>query len=181
MAIFHSNSYCANYEQMMLVSTIHFASTKVVINATVSFIQMLAPMLNMKNIRTLIIIITTLYLQSCGSLLDITGKGAKTKCLKLLTDNLTVDCNCLDKQIATMTIYSNRNSKENFGVKTIDTVFSPTTKLLRLPISKELADKSFLQIELHLTNTHHRESYFIKTKPGDFSKTQNIYSRYISH
>lgn len=123
----------------------------------------------------------TLFLQSCGSLLDITGKGAKTKCLKLSTDKLTIDCKCIDKQIVTMTIYNNKNSKEIFGTKTFDTIFKPTINSYILPISKDSADKCFLQIEIHLTNSHHRETYYIETKPGDFSKAQNIYSRYFSH
>jgi len=131
--------------------------------------------------KILLFSIITLFLQSCGSLLDVTGKGAKTNCLKLSTDDLTISCNCADKQIVTMIIYSNKNSKEIFGHKTTDFVFNPTINTLKLPISKDSADKKFLQIEMHLTNSHHRESYYIKTKPGDFSKAQNIYARYFSH
>ena len=124
-----------------------------------------------------------MFFQSCGSIpfIDVSGKGAKTKCLKLSTDNLTIDCNCIDKQIVTMTIYSNKNSKDFCDDKTSDTLFKPTINSYILPISKDSANKCFLQFEIHLTNSHHRETYYIETKPGDFSKTQNIYSRYISH
>lgn len=138
----------------------------------------LAPMLD---IKTLLILTITFFLQSCGSLLDISGKGTKATCLKLSTDNLTVACNCSDKQMVGMTIYSSKNSKEHFGAKASDVVFNPAVNTLKLPISRDSADKCFLQIEIHLTNSHHRESYYFKTKPGDFSKTQNIYSRYVSH
>ena len=131
--------------------------------------------------KILFLFTMTLFMQSCGSLLDISGKGAKTRCLKLSTDNLIVDCNCVDKQIATMTIYSNKNSKEVFGAKISDASFKPAINTLKLPVSKDSADKSFLQIEIHLTNSHYRESYYIMTKPGDFSKTKNIYARYFSH
>jgi 3-dehydroquinate dehydratase len=124
-----------------------------------------------------------LFLQSCHSIpfLDVSGKGAKAKCLKLSTDNLTIACNCIDKQIVTMTIFYKKSSKEIFGDKTSDIVFNPTINSYVLPIIKDSAEKCFLQIEIHLTNSHHRETYYIETKPGDFSKTQNIYSRYFSH
>ena len=133
--------------------------------------------------KTILILIVTLFLQSCSSILflDFSGKGTKTKCLKLSTDSLIIDCKCIDKQIVTMTIYNNKNSKEHFGNKITDVVLQPTSNTLKLPISKDSANKSYLEIEIHLTNSHFRETYYIITKPGDFSKTQNIYSRYYSH
>jgi hypothetical protein len=142
------------------------------------FISKIEPMLNKVKLTILII---TIILQSCGSLLDFSGKGAKTKCSALSTDKLTINCNCTDKQISTMTVYNNKNSKENFGVKTLDFVFNPAINVFSLPISKDTADKIFLQIEIHLTNSHYRESYYIETKPGDFSKDRKIYSKFISH
>jgi hypothetical protein len=133
--------------------------------------------------KILFIFTLIFFLESCReiSFLDASGKGAKRKCLKLTTNNLTIDCNCEDKQIATMTIYSKKNSTELFGAKTSDSVFQPTINTLKLPIRKDSADKCFLQIEIHLTNSHHRETFYIMTKPGDFTKDQSIYSSYFSH
>lgn len=141
----------------------------------------IANILKRKNRKNIFILFTIFFLQSCGSLLDTSGKGAKIKCLKLNTDNMTVECNCFDKQIQRMAIITRENLKQKNSVIAIDTIFNSTIKILKLPMTKDSANKSFLEIELHLTNSHHRELYFIKTKPGDFSKSRNIYSRYISH
>jgi hypothetical protein len=136
-------------------------------------------MLKRKNRKNIFILFTIFILQSCGSLLN--SKGAKTKCLRLNTENMTVECNCYDKQIQRMEIITRENLKQKYSVITIDTIFNPTIKILKLPITKYSANKIYLEIELYLTNSHHRELYFIKTKPGDYTKTRNIYSRYISH
>ncbi len=129
----------------------------------------------------LFILTTTVFVASCGSLLDISGRGAKTNCLTLSTDKLSIDCNCVDKQIKSITIYRNKSSKENFGTKTHDILIEPTGNSFPLPINKDSADLCFLQIEIHLTNSHHREAYYIVTKPGDFSKAKKVYARYFSH
>lgn len=135
------------------------------------------------HMKFIFIFTLTFFLQSCREIpfLGSSGKGAKRKCLKLTTNNLNIDCNCFEKKIATMTIYNNKNSTEHFGVKTSDIVFNPTINTIKLPISKDSADKSFLNIEIHLTNSYHRETYYIMTKPGDFTKAKSIYSRYFSH
>jgi hypothetical protein len=130
-----------------------------------------------------IILILIILLQSCSSIpfLDFSHKGAKTKCLYLNTDNLTIKCNCTDKEIKAITIYKVKNSNESFGNNPYDSIFNPALRSIVLPISKDTADKYFLQIELYLTNSHHREAYYIQTNPGDFSKAKKIYSRYFSH
>lgn len=133
-------------------------------------------------INTIYIITITLFLQSCGiPFFDFSGKGAKTKCLKLSTDDLTLDCNCSNQKIKTIIIYSHKDSNDFLGTKISDTILNPAINSITLPIIKDSANNRFLEIELHLTNSHHRESYYIRTKPGDFSKKQNIYSRYYSH
>lgn len=109
------------------------------------------------------------------------GKGAKTECLSLDTDKRTIDCNCGEKQISSIIVYKNKDSKENFGTRTHQFVMNPTAKSFKLPISKDSLDMGFFQIEIHLTDTHWRESYYIDTKPGDFSRSQRINSRYFSH
>lgn len=122
-----------------------------------------------------------IFLSACGSFLDIAGKGEKTDCLKLSTGDMKISCNCAGKQITSMAIYSNKNAKELFGNRIAGRVFKPATDTFDLPVPKDSADRHFLQIEIQLTNSHHRESYSILTKPGDFSRIQLINSRYFSH
>lgn len=124
---------------------------------------------------------TIFLLQSCGTFLDVTGKGAKTECLSMDTGKQTIDCNCGEKQISSITIYKNKSSKENFGTKTHQFSVNPAGQSFILPISTDSLNACFLQIEIHLTDSHWRESYYIKTEPGSFSKSQKIYSRYFSH
>lgn len=133
-----------------------------------------------KNLFFFILSLFILF-QSCGTFLDMAGKGAKTECLSLDTAKQTIDCNCGEKQIASILIYKNKDSKENFGKKTHQFVLNPPSKSFTLPIPKDSLDSYFIQLEIHLTDSHWRESYYIKTEPGDLSKSQKIYSRYFSH
>ncbi len=135
-------------------------------------------MLN-KNLFFFLLILPILF-QSCGTFLDMAGKGAKTECLSFDTRKQTIICDCGEKQISSISIYKNKDSKENFGVKTYQFVINPSQSFT-LPISKDSLDTCFLQIEIHLTDSHWRESYYIKTEPGDFSKSKTINSRYFSH
>jgi hypothetical protein len=129
----------------------------------------------------LFILTTTVFVASCGSLLDISGRGAKTNCLTLSTNKLSIDCNCAEKQIKSIAIYRNKSLKENFGTKIHDILIEPTVNSFPLPINKDSSNLCFFQIEIHLTNSHHREAYYIVTKPGDFLKAKKIYARYFSH
>lgn len=135
----------------------------------------------LKKKLVVISLILLALMQSCGTFLDLSGKGAKTECLSLDTGKQTIFCNCEEKQISSVTIYKNRNSKENFGPRMFHLMIDPTTKSFKLPVSKDSLDPGFLQIEVHLTDSHWRESYYMKTEPGDFSKSQILYSRYFSH
>jgi hypothetical protein len=118
--------------------------------------------------------------QSCGTFLDISGKGSKTECLSFDTGKQTINCSCGEKQISSITIYKNNHSKENFGMKTHHFIVNPSNSF-KLHIAQDSLSACFLQIEVHLTDSHWRESYYIKTTPGDFSKSQTIPSRYFSH
>jgi|GEM_PF-5982284 len=135
----------------------------------------------MLNMKVLLLFTLVISLQSCGSMFDLAGKGAKTKCLKLSTESMTIDCSCGDKRIVSLTIYNHTNAEESFGPRTTDLVFKPAVRTLSLPVNKDSADRHFLQIEIHLTDSYHRESYYFWTKPGDFSRTQNMYARYFGH
>jgi hypothetical protein len=134
-----------------------------------------------KNHLFFILPFTFILLQSCGTFLDVAGKGAKTNCLSLDTETQSIICNCGEKQLSTITIYRNKDAKENFGTKTHHFVLNPMGKSVHLPISKDSLNQSFYQIEIHLSDSHWRESYYIKTNPGDFNQSQKIYSRYYSH
>ncbi len=129
----------------------------------------------------LILLVIPFLFQSCGSMFDVMGKGAKTQCLSLNTETRTIVCNCEDKQIYSITLYKNKDEKELFGIKTNHFLLNPTAISFTLPVQKDSLDTCFFQLEIHLTGTHWRESYYIDTKPGDFSKSQTIYSRYFSH
>lgn len=120
-------------------------------------------------------------LSSCGSFLDIMGKGEKRECLSFDTRKQLISCNCENKQISSITVYRNRNAKENFGTRTHQFAMKSNSPTFTLPISKDSLDNYFWQIEIHLSDSHWRESYYFKTQPGDFSKSQTIYSRYFSH
>lgn len=122
-----------------------------------------------------------LSLIGCGSLLDISGKGSQTKCLYLLTDSLKIKYDCDDRKLTTITVYENKNQKEIFG-KVIfkDTLEIPINEFV-LPFNRDSADNKFLQIEIHITKSHFRETYYIETKPGDFALSRHIYARYFSH
>lgn len=139
----------------------------------------LYPMLKKEILFTALYIL--FFLQSCGSLLDLSGKGAKTTCLTLATGTKTITCNCESKQIARITIYKNKQSNESFGPKILDSVLQTGIGSFQLPFEPEMLDNCYLQIEIHLTDSHWRESYYIDTKPGDFTKPQAITARYFSH
>lgn len=130
-----------------------------------------------------VLLCVTILLQSCGTMFDISGKGAKEKCLTLYTNTKTIDCTCQDKEIESVKIYYKQNSKDNFDNTKASKRFllNPTVRTFDLPIDKDSSDKIFLEIEIHLTKTYWRESFYFKTKPGDFSRPQKIYSRYFGH
>jgi hypothetical protein len=118
---------------------------------------------------------------SCGTPMDILGRGAKTTCLSLTTDQMMIKCDCTGKQIVSVTIYKNKTSDELFEKMITERTFKKPVSIVKLPISNDSANNMYLNIEIHLTNSHFRESYYFKTKPGDYSKKKTLYSRYFSH
>ncbi|MBC7862247.1 MAG: hypothetical protein IAF38_04680 [Bacteroidia bacterium] len=118
---------------------------------------------------------------SCGSMLDIAGKGAKTKCLYLDTDSLKIVQSCDDRLIFRINVSERSNAKDYNG----KLIFSEDLKIFSdkfvLPFNCDSLDKKFLEISIQLTDTHFREIWYINTKPGDLKKKKKISSRYFGH
>lgn len=178
-------------------------------------------------LKSLSYFLPVLFLCGCSAiwLTDFKGKGAKTKCLYLTADSLTIRCECDQKRISSITIrevndssrvMNNSGFEDTFftsaheyvfiagrdslvdsyyreGIDPPDKKFYPVrwnffeiifeepVTLYRLPIHRNAITDKHLEIELHLTDSHWRETYYIDIKPKILNEETKIYSRYFSH
>ena len=117
----------------------------------------------------------------CGTMFDISGRGAKIDCLFLDTGTFDIMYECGEKKIESLIIYENKDAKELFGKVIYREKFNAPGKRFGLPFHPDSMMNKFIRVEMHLTDSHHRESYYIDIKPGDLGSGKKICSRYFSH
>lgn len=135
----------------------------------------------MRTLKTLSIFIVLTLSYRCGSPFDISGKGAKTECFFLDTGSLKVIYDCSEKKISQVIVYENTSSKQSFGRLLYRKTLDEPVKEFALPFQRDSIKNKFIQVELHLTDTHFRESYYIDIAPGDLEKKKIVYSRHFGH
>jgi hypothetical protein len=128
-----------------------------------------------------ILLILAFALSTCGGPFDILGKGAKTKCFYLDLDSLHITYNCDARKISAVTVYDNVSRKESFGKVMYNPKLDQPVSEITLPFSADSLRNKFIQVELYLTDSHPRESYYIDISPEDWTKRSRIYARYVGH
>jgi hypothetical protein len=122
-----------------------------------------------------------LLLSSCGSLLDISGKGAKTKCLYFDCSSMKVVYSCDDRQLWRVVLYENKTHKAYSGKLLLEKKLEPFASEWTLPFDRDSLAGKYLQLDLQITDSHPRESYSILINPGDLSSGKKIPAYYFSH
>ena len=126
------------------------------------------------------LLLSVLFLQ-CGSNLDLTGRGAKTGCFFLDTDSMKIIYNCDERNIISITVRVKKNKHDTTEQLLFRSEPGFSAKEFVLPVTHDSLQEHFIEIELHLSDSHFRETYYISVKPGDLSPGKKIYARYYGH
>jgi hypothetical protein len=131
--------------------------------------------------RTILLFLTLFLAGSCGMwMFDWAGKGEKTTCLFLSTKSMEVRYECAAKKIWIITVAGSTGSDGNKRRLLHQKLESPVNDF-SLPLNRDTLNGLYVTIEIHATDSHHRESYYLDTEPGDFNEDKVVYARYFSH
>jgi len=121
-----------------------------------------------------------LLLSSCGSLLDISGKGARKECLSLDCSDLRLSYRCDDRSLFSVNVseYQPDGTRKR---SLSEDQFSEFTNEFRLPQPKDSLTGKYITLFIRISDSHHREAWYIDLKPGDIEKKKKLSARYFSH
>jgi hypothetical protein len=128
-----------------------------------------------------LLFISVFTISSCGSLLDISGRGAKTKCFYLDCCTMKIIYDCGDKGIFKVNVCESSDKGKTYTKVLLSKDLPGFPNEWTIPLERDSLKDKYMVVELHLTDTHYRESYYIDIKPGDLATTKKIFARYFSH
>jgi hypothetical protein len=130
------------------------------------------------NHRQFLFVLLLFSFAACGGPFDITGRGAKTECFYLDVPSLTVVYACDQRSITYMLVSTHTTDAEKGRV--VYTV-KPDTITRQLPLSISRDSLAGIEIELYLSASGPRESYYIDIDARKLRDQTKIYARLYSH